>query len=58
MEVETSLGEKLRLTLETAVARFSTAPHCLTEQDDEVGDEEEAGVGDRVRVDVDDSMDM
>lgn len=58
MEVGTSLGEKLRLTLETAVASCSTAPHCLAEQEDEEGDEEEAGVGDGVRVDVDDGVDM
>lgn len=56
--MEMSLGVKPRVTLETVVASCSTAPHGLVEEDNDVGDEEEAGVGDGVRVDVDEGVDM
>ena len=45
------------MTLETAVTSCSTAPHCLVEDEDE-GEEEETGVGDGVRVEADDGVDM
>lgn len=46
-----------RLTLDTAVTSCSTAPPCLVEDDDEV-EEAETGVGDGVRVEVDDGVEM
>lgn len=57
MEVEQSPELKPKLTLETAVTSCSTAPPCLAEDDDE-GEEAETGVGDGVRVEVDDGVDM
>lgn len=57
MDGEQSPELKLRLTLETALTSCSTAPPCLVE-DDEGGDEAETGVGDGVRVEVDDGVDM
>lgn len=49
-----SAAEKPRLTLETAVASCSTAPHCFVEADDDAGEEEETGVGEGGRADAED----
>lgn len=57
MEGEQSPELKPRLTLDTAVTSCSTGPPCLVE-DDDVGEEAEMGVGDGVRVEVDDGVDM
>lgn len=48
---------KPRLTLDTAVTNCSTAPPCLAEDDDK-GEEAEMGVGDGVRVEDDDGVDV
>lgn len=48
---------KPRLTLDTAVTSCSTAPPCLGEVD-EGGEDAGTSVGDGVRVEVDDGVDM
>lgn len=57
MEAEHSPLPKPRLTLETAVTSCSTAPPCLAEDDGE-GDGADGAVGDGVRVEVDDGVEM
>lgn len=57
MDAERSPEVNPRLTLDTAVTSCSTAVPCFVEDDDE-GDEAERGVGDGVKVEVDDGVDV
>ena len=57
MDGEQSAGVKPRLTLAMGVTSCSTAPPCLAEDNDE-GEEADMGVGDGVKVEVDDGVDV